>query len=155
VRSSVDAVQVDVFVTDATGTPVKGLTPDDFEVLENGKPRPLAAFRAIDIPIERSEEVGPALAEPDVLSNDRPEGRVYMFVRDEVGFVCDDCGVNILRTRRLVRQFIEQHFGPNDIGAVAMLGRGLSTDGQDFTSNRRLLLEAVDKFSGGFPGGPN
>ena len=64
--------------------------------------------------------------------------------------VCSDCEGTILRTRRFVRQFIEKHFGPHDVGAVAMLGRALSTDGQDFTSNRRLLLEAVDKFSGGF-----
>jgi VWFA-related protein len=153
VRSGVDAVQIDVFVTDAEGMPVRGLTADDFQVLENGKPRPLAAFRAVEIPIERREELErPPLAEPDVLSNDGPEGRVYMFVLDEVGAIteCQFCEANILRTRRFVRQFIEQHFGPHDVGAVALLGRGLSTDGQDFTSNRRLLLEAVDKFSGGF-----
>jgi VWFA-related protein len=151
VRSGVDVVQIDVSVTDSEGMPVRGLTADDFEIFENGKPRPLAAFRAVDIPIERPEEIAQQpLAEPDVLTNDRPEGRVYMFVLDEVGTVCDDCAATILKTRRVVRQFIEQHFGPNDIGAVALLGRGLRTDGQDFTSNRRLLLEAVDKFSGGF-----
>jgi VWFA-related protein len=156
VRSGVDAVQIDVFVTDAEGMPVRGLSADDFDVFENGKPRPLAAFRAVDIPIERREEVEQQpLAEADVLSNDGPEGRVYMFVLDEVGTVCDDCDATILRTRRIVRQFIERHFGPHDIGAVALLGRGLSTDGQDFTSNRQLLLEAVDKFSGGFRGFDN
>ena len=76
VRSGVDAVQIDVFVTDAQGLPVRGLTLDDFEVLENGKPRPLAAFRAVDIPIERPQEVEQPLAESDVLSNDGPEGKV-------------------------------------------------------------------------------
>jgi len=34
------------------------------------------------------------------------------------------------------------------VAAVVNLGRGLATDGQDFTSNRRLLLVAIDKFSG-------
>jgi hypothetical protein len=101
VRSGVDAVQIDVFVTDAQGLPVRGLTPDDFEVLENGKSRPLAAFRAVDIPIERPEDIEQPLAESDVLSNDGVEGRVYMFVLDEVGAIrgCDNCEANILRTR--------------------------------------------------------
>src|SRR5678815_165403 len=89
VRSGVDAVQVDVFVTDAQGMPVRDLTADDFEVLENGKPRPLAAFRAVDIPIERQEDIERPLAESDVLSNDGPERRVYMFVLDEVGAIRD------------------------------------------------------------------
>ena len=32
--------------------------------------------------------------------------------------------------------------------AAVVIGRGLTTDGQDFTKNRRLLLTAIDKFSG-------
>jgi VWFA-related protein len=142
-RSAIEAVQVDVFVTDADGNPVAGLTADDFELIENGKPLPVTTFRAVDIPIERAELVERQLAEPDVLTNEAPEGRIYLFALDEV------LEANILRTRRFVRQFIEEHLGPNDIGAVALLGRGLATDGQDFTRNRRLLLDAVDKFGGG------
>ncbi len=153
-RSKIDAVEIDVFVTDTTGMPVKGLSVDDFELIENGKPQPITTFQAVDIPIQRTEEIERRLAEPDVLSNDQPLGRVYVFALDEVG------GANILRTRLFLRRFIEQHFGPHDIGAVALLGRGLATDGQDFTGNRRLLLEALDKFSGGFgsepaPASPN
>jgi VWFA-related protein len=148
-RSAIEAVQFDVFVTDAAGNPVTGLTIDDFEIIEDGKPQPITTFEAVDIAIERAEPLETTLAEPDVLTNDRPLGRVYLFALDEVQ------DANILRTRRLVRQFIEEHFGPNDLGAVALLGRGLVTDGQDFTHNRRLLLNAVDKFSGGFSGGGN
>lgn len=148
-RSSIEAVQVDVYVTDAAGNPVSGLTAGDFEIFENGKPRPIATFEAGHIPIERAESLSRTLAEPDVLTNEGPPGRVYLFALDEVGHD-QDKSANILRTRRFVRQFIEDHFGPHDVGAVALLGRGLATDGQDFTNNRRLLLDAVDKFSGGF-----
>ena len=143
-RSSIEAVQVDVYVTDAEGNPVTGLTADDFELVEDGKPQPITTFEEVNIPIERTELVERQLAEPDVASNDAPLGRVYLFALDEVW------GANILRTRRFVRQFIEEHFGPNDLGAIALLGRGLATDGQDFTGNRRLLLNATDKFTGGF-----
>src|SRR5262245_49174689 len=143
-RSSIEAIAIDVYVTDADGRPVSGLTVDDFELIESGTPRPITTFEAVDIPIERAESIERQLGEPDVLTNEGPPGRVYLFALDEV------LAENVLRTRRFVRQFIEEHFGPNDIGAIALLGRGLATDGQDFTSNRRLLLNAVDKFSGGF-----
>jgi VWFA-related protein len=139
-------VQIDVYVTDAEGRLVSGLTADDFELVEDGKPQPITTFEAVDIPIERAEPIDSALAEPDVLTNETPPGRVYLFALDEVE------GANILRTRGFVRHFIEEHFGPNDIGAVALLGRGLATSGQDFTRNRRLLLNAVDTYSGGFGG---
>jgi len=143
-RSAIETVQIDVFVTDTQGNPVSGLTVDDFELVENGTPQPITTFEAVNIPIERPESGGRLLAEPDVLTNVTPPGRVYLFALDEVQ------GENVLRTRRFVRQFVEEHFGPHDVGAVALLGRGLATDGQDFTRSRRLLLNAIDKFSGGF-----
>ena len=144
-RTAIEAVQVDVFVTGEDGQPVPGLTIDDFEIFENGRPQPIATFDAVDIPLHDPAAVEPPLAEPDVLSNTGPAGRVYMFAFDEVS----PC--NALRTRHFLRQFMDRHFGPNDVAAVTLLGRGLVTDGQDFTGNRRLILQAIDKFSGGFP----
>ena len=67
-RSAIEAVQMDVFVTDTQGNPVSGLTLDDFELVENGEPRPITTFEAVDIPIERTES-GVQLGEPDVLTN--------------------------------------------------------------------------------------
>ena len=71
-RSSAEAVQLTVIVTDASGNPVPDLTEADFEILENGAPQPITTFSAVNIPIERSER---SLAESDVLSNDGPPGR--------------------------------------------------------------------------------
>lgn len=140
-RASVDAVVVDVYVTDKEGQPVRGLTVDDFEVFENGRRQPITAFTTVEITVERSESVWPD-AEPDVLTNSRPPGRVYMFILD--GSVAPDMAV---RTRHLLHRFFAENFGDNDLAAIVG-GRGLVTDGQDFTNNRRLLLAAVDKFSG-------
>jgi VWFA-related protein len=148
-RSAIEAVEIDVYVTDAEGNPVSGLTVDDFELFEDRKPQPITTFAAVDIPIESRETVARAsYAEADVAANNGPDGRLYLFALDGVG------GADILRTRRFVRSFIENHFGPDDIGAVVLVGQGLATDGQDFTSSKRLLLQAVDKFSGGFPSEP-
>jgi hypothetical protein len=49
-RTGVNLVTVDVSVLDKDRRPVRGLTADDFTILENGLPQPVAAFTAIDLP---------------------------------------------------------------------------------------------------------
>ncbi|HEX5107162.1 MAG TPA: VWA domain-containing protein [Vicinamibacterales bacterium] len=144
-RGGVTLVQVDAYVTDAEGKPVTDLKAEDFEVLEGGKPREVTTFVAVSIPID--PPVGlPAedSALPDTASNEKPPSRTYLFALDEVA------GDRALRTRVFLRRFIEKYLGPNDVAAVALTGRGLANSGQDFTNNRRLLLNAIDRFSGGF-----
>jgi VWFA-related protein len=138
-RSAAEAIAVDVVVTDQAGGHVRGLTVDDFEILENGKPQPVTTFRAVDVPLGSRELPPPA--EADVVTNDRPDGRVFVFA------VAVNEPDSVPRVRALLKGFLEREFGPHDVGAVVMLGRGLATDGQDFTSNRRLLLQAVDKIT--------
>ena len=139
-RGSVDAVQLSVIVTDSEGTPVSGLTEDEFEILEDGKARPITTFAAVNIPIERTERT---LVEKDVRSNDGPPGRLYVIALDQMA------ADSALRTRAFLRRFIEQYFGPNDIAAVVLTTGGLRESGQEFTNNPRLLLNAIDKFDGG------
>ena len=139
-RSSVEAVQLSVIVTDSEGRPVSGLTADDFEILEDKVSRPITTFAAVDIPLERVERT---VVEPDVFTNDKPQGRLYVIALDSMS-------VNsALRSRAFLRQFIENYFGPNDTAAVVLTTGGLSDSGQEFTSNVRLLLSAIDRFDGG------
>ena len=149
-RVQVDAVEFDAFVTDAQGKPITDLTVEDFEVFEDGKPQIITSFALIDIPIERSDQPlgAPAPIEPDVQTNDRDEGRVYVIALDEVS------GEQALRTRRFLHRFFERYFAANDIAAVVFLGRTNTANTQDFTGSTRLLLQAVDTFTGGFPDGP-
>jgi VWFA-related protein len=147
-RDEVTVVHVDAFVTDAEGRAVTDLSQDDFEVTEGGRPRTISTFAAVNIPIDPPAGL-PAddAVLPDVVSNARPPSRTYLFALDEVA------PDRALRARTFLRRFIAEHLGPNDVAGVALTGRGLSTSGQDFTSNRQLLLAAIDKYSGGF--GPN
>jgi hypothetical protein len=50
-RGGIDLVQVDVSVLDHDRKPVRGLTEADFTVFEDGKPRPISAFTAVDLPL--------------------------------------------------------------------------------------------------------
>ena len=60
-QTGVELVQLDVSVLDAKRQPVRGLSISDFTVLENGVPRPIRAFTAVDIP-SRVRESEPAWA---------------------------------------------------------------------------------------------
>jgi VWFA-related protein len=143
-RVEVNYVEVDAFVTDAEGNVVTNLTTSDFEVFEDGKPQKLSSFSLVNIPIERAERplfAGKAI-EPDVQTNEHLEGRIYLIVLDDVH-------TDFTRTPRVkaaTRRFIEQNFGTNDLAAVVFTGR--SDASQDFTNSPRLLLAAIDKFTG-------
>ena len=50
VRMNVDLVQVDVVVTDSKGHPISDLRPDEFEILDNGKPQLISNFSYITGP---------------------------------------------------------------------------------------------------------
>jgi VWFA-related protein len=151
-KVQVDYVEVDVVVTNERGEFVRDLTAEDFQVFEDGKPQTISSFALVDIPIERAER--PLFAdreiEPDVQSNARPFfGRVYVMMLDEAHTDAH----NTPLVRRAARKFIEEDLGANDMMAV-VFARGLHGGddyGQEFTSNRRLLLTAVDKFIGKKP----
>jgi VWFA-related protein len=148
-RAGVEIVELDAVVTDAAGNPVTDLTIDDFEVIEGGKPQPITAFSLVNIPIERAERAlfTPSAIEPDVRSNQDADGRVYLIVLDEVQ------PAYALRARQFLRRFIENHLAANDIAAVTDIGRGVNAS-QDFTNSKRLLLNAIDRYSGGFTPAP-
>jgi VWFA-related protein len=143
-RVEVNYVEVDAVVTDAQGVPVRDLTKDDFELLEDGRRQDVSSFALINIPIERAERplFAAAPIEADVQSNESVEGRIYLIV-------LDDLHTDFTRTPRVkaaATRFIEENFGTNDLAAVAFTGR--AGDGQDFTNNPRLLVNAINKFQG-------
>jgi VWFA-related protein len=145
-KVEVNYVEIDASVTDEQGNFVRNLTKDDFQVVEDGKPQTVSAFASVDIPIERADPplFAKNLIPPDVASNRTPfEGRVFVIV-------IDDLHINFSRTPRVraaARQFIERYVGTNDLVAVINT-RGRSDAMQDFTSNRLLALNAVDRAMG-------
>lgn len=145
-KTEVEYVEVDALVSDQNGRFVRDLKQNEFQVYEDGKLQTITGFTLIDIPVERAER--PLFAsrpiDPDVQSNERQfDGRVYVVVMD-------DLNVAPLRSQRVrlaARQFIERNLGANDLMAIVFTG-GRSQDAQEFTSNKRLLLAAVDRFLG-------
>lgn len=145
-RSEVNYVEVDTVVVDLRGNFVRTLNQEDFQVFEDGRPQKVSAFSLVDIPIERAEKpafLGRAV-EPDVTSNAKaPDGRLYVLVLDDIHTDLRRSGQVI----RSARQFVDKFLGANDLAAVVHAS-GRSDASQDFTSNKRLLEQAIDHFSG-------
>ena len=148
-RVEVNYVEEDVRVVDRDGNFVRGLKRDDFQLTEDGKPQKINTFGMVDIPvapIRRPAFMGPdALPiEADVVSNEQVlDGRLYLIL-------LDDYHTAPLRTqlvKNLARRFVLEKLGPNDQAAVIPTS-GILRGSQEFTQNRRLLLEAIGNFTG-------
>src|SRR5215510_12132269 len=145
-RVRVDYVEVDVVVTDRQGNLVRDLKKEDFQVLEDGKNQSISTFTFVDIPVERADRplFQESPIEPDVKTNEKPfDGRVYVMVIDDLHTRFG----RTIRVKAAAKQFIERRLGANDLMAIVHTAGGANT-GQEFTSNKRLLLAAVDKTSG-------
>jgi VWFA-related protein len=138
-RAGVDLVQVDVSVLDKQRKPVRGLTAADFTVLEDGKPRPVVAFTAVDLPTTADPTAASWTREigPDIATNHLPEeGRLVIIVMDRT--IPD--GYATVSARTIAKAAVNE-LGPGDLAAVVFTGNGRS---QDFTADRARLRAAID-----------
>jgi VWFA-related protein len=143
-KLSVENVEVDAFVADRDGNFVRDLKQSDFEVFEDGKPQAITTFALIDIPSNRPSPFAVGPVEPDVRSNEQAfNGRIYVMVVDDLHTGFGRTG----RVRTAARQFVEQHLGAGDLMAVVHTA-GPGEGNQEFTGNRRLLVEAVERTFG-------
>jgi VWFA-related protein len=136
-RGGVRLIDVDVVVTDQNGRPIRGLTADDFEIVEDGRPQTIRTFSVVDLPFDppavlaerRSRDV-----EPDVVTNTAPEGRTYVLLID----------AGNLRARHVAERWLDEVVQPSDRVAVVH-AQGTFSDSQSFTSSRRLILQSIDR----------
>src|SRR5438445_10463406 len=116
-KVQVDYVEVDALVTDRSGTFVRDLKKEDFQVLEDGRPQTITTFSLVDIPVEKFQRpLGAEFpVEPDVKSNERPfDGRAYVMIIDD----WHTCFGRSDRVNRAARQFVQRHLGSTDLIAV-------------------------------------
>ena len=146
-RTEVNYVEVDAFVMGEGGEFLRDLTRDDFQIFEEGVRQEITAFAEISIPIERPEATFVASVPRDTATNEQPfGGRVYVFVLDEA----HTDPRRSATARKLASQFIRDQMAADDVAAVVITGDQPGA-GQAFTSDKRLLLEAVARFAGRKP----
>ncbi len=142
-RAGVDLVDIDVSVLDAHRLPVKGLTAADFTVLEDGAPRPVVAFTAVDLPpraLPRARWM--TSVAPDVRTNDLAhEGRLVVILIDRLAPEL------VPAAQRFAQAAVDQ-LRPGDLAAVAYSTFGVP---QNFTADRARLLAAIHQPRVGLP----
>ncbi len=141
----VNIVNVEVFVTDASGRPVTDLTPDDFVVEEDGRPVTLTNFFAGHGP-EAPPTAAPAdqaalLPEPTLPPAEEQRLNLVVFV---------DNG-NISQTGRAavfeqVRKLLKEGTRPGDRIGLVSFDRSLKED-QAFTEQPEVALAALEEMS--------
>lgn len=144
-------VNVDVYVTDRDGRPVAGLTAEDFEVLEDGRPVAVTNFYAVHegrpadgagIPAPLATGAGPdeIAIEPldggEALASQRLRLVIYvdnLFLRPP----------NRNKVLRATRGFLRRMIAPGDQMMVVTFDRSLQVR-QAFTTDKDRIEEALD-----------
>ena len=148
-KTGVDLVHLDVSVLDKDRRPVRGLTAADFTVKEDGKPQAVANFAAIEVPPQAPPPTAAWMhtVSPDTATNDivrSPEGRLFVLLIDDAMIPPDPA--MIASAKKIGRGVIER-LSPND--QVAVVFTFASRNAQDFTTDRRKLLAAIDSLGPG------
>jgi VWFA-related protein len=144
-RTGVDLIQVDVSVLDPDRRPVRGLGAADFTLLEDGHPRPIVSFTAVDVPAP----VAPPAAwmadvAPDVATNTHPGGRIVVIAIDDGSLTTNGALWGIQKTRAAARAAVSE-LGPDDLAAVVFTENARTA--QNFTTDRGRLLAAIEQSS--------
>lgn len=159
-RSALDLVVVNVVVRDKAGRLVRGLTRDDFVVLEDGKPQTVSSFDFEEIEnaavpsMETTTVLGaitkpaaPSAAPPGASGEARPaadmKDRRLIVLFYDLGAMQPE---EVSRAVQSGRDYVERKMAPADILAVVSLTTTLAVD-QDFTADRTALLAALNRLS--------
>jgi VWFA-related protein len=149
-----DLVLTNIVVRDKrTGQLVKGLTQKDFTITENGKPQQIVSFdfESVDEAAALNEATISGKAGGSIVLGKSPvvtgdalrDHRLVVLFFDITSMQPED----IERAQDAARNYINKQMQPADVVAVASLDSSLSLD-QDFTQDKKLLLSAIDSYSG-------
>src|SRR5579862_4465506 len=146
-RAGVDIVQLDVSVLDRKRLPVTGLTAADFTVLDEGQPRKVVVFSAVDVPAATPPRAAwMRTAAADVASN-QLDGRRLIVIAISDRYVDSRnaaLGQQAIETALRLADDVIDHLGPGDLASVAYIYH--PQFGQDFTADPAKLRQALDRF---------
>ena len=167
-RSTVNLILVDVVVRDKKGVVVKGLTADDFQLIEDGKPQQMVTFAYEEIsktsqPLERASILAgaapaatvPRVAAPSagapaaaitppapLTSEDVAGHRLLTLLFDTSSMQPED----VTKAADAAITWVNEQMGAADLVAVASIGSSLQIL-TDFTSDKEQVHSVLQAFS--------
>lgn len=128
-------VLVPVNVVSRDGTPVRGLTADDFRVYDQGKRREVVDFEVYDLEVQAPQERRPEDAVPAAAR------RNFLLLFD----LSFSSPTAIVRAREAAREFVLHELHPTDLVAVGILTpEGGAELLVTFTPDRAQVARAID-----------
>lgn len=151
-RALSELVLVNLTVRDRKGNLVRGLTANDFTVLEDGKSQRIVSFdienTEIALPTSVLEakvltaESAPGTSVPQLDKSAVKDRRLVVLFFDLSSMQPEE----VDRSVKAAEDYVNRQMAPADLVAVASLDSSLLIN-QDFTADRALLLKAVESFS--------
>jgi Ca-activated chloride channel family protein len=136
-RGGVNAVLVDVVVTDSNGNPLSDLTQEDFQVFEDGVPQTISTFDVTDWTSYVSERAEGPAAGP---TNTYPRRFIFIINRQGARFE------HLNRAKRDLAEFIVESMAEGDEAMVIDIGYSLKVV-QNFQAGKEETLQTVRKLS--------
>jgi len=147
-RTQVEAVTQDVVVKDEKGVFVPNLTPNDFEIIEDGVKQQIVSMNMISGGRVTNLLAAPPSAAPEgiilppVRRTNDTSGRIFLFFVDDLNIVFD----NTHRVRNIFRKIAKELVHDGDLFGI--VSSGPSSIHVDMTYDRKRLDEAIDKMTG-------
>jgi VWFA-related protein len=142
----VRVIDFDVVVTDKRGNFVPGLTADDFEVLENGVPKPVTNFYEVNAgaPKALPTEVGGGVTstEPAPVNQDQMKRRIIFYI-DNLSLA----PFNRNRVFKQMKEFLTTVMRPGDEAMVATYNRSMKVR-VPFTRDAAQVATILDAIAG-------
>ena len=149
-RSSTHFVRVDAYPRTPDGKIIEGLTENDFEILEDGKPQQIATidFIAFEHWTPEEQRISPASRQAGYDLAADPRYRVFVIVMGGGPETVRTSGVTVdvapdasmqANVKNALRAFIDRNLGPHDLFAVLHPG----SDPNYLTLGQRATLEAA------------
>jgi VWFA-related protein len=147
VRITTNLVQVDAVVT-KDGKQVTDLTPEDFELFEDGRPQTITNFSYISNVSSVPSHLTVASSAPKDKTTPPvlPAAARPHDVRRTIALVIDDLGMSfesMNQMRRQARKFVDEKLEPNDLVAIIRTGGEVGAL-QQFTTDKRVLYSAIE-----------
>jgi VWFA-related protein len=151
----VRVINVDVVVTDRKGNVVHGLTKDDFEIYENGIPKPVSNFYEVEgsKPVNTFADVvasAPQIpAAPQPPAPARP-AEIPENMKRRIIFFIDNLSLNPFNRNKVFAQmkdFIKEVMRPGDEAMIATFNRSMKVR-VPFTRDTTQLIQTLDVVAG-------
>jgi len=143
--SRTNLVLIPTVVTDKSGAHIDGLTKDEFYVRENGTAQKISVFEEVTTHPGVIRRVDPNdTGFTNAVTPETRSQRVTMIVLDTLNTRFEDQ----VRARREILKFVEETLQPDEPVSLMTIGSGGLNVLNDFTTDPKVLAEAVRKVRG-------